>query len=411
VQNILNQIKRESKSQSLILTATRLAKRGGFPMDEIDDDDNNSSSNTELGRTDSTERRQGVEARKGWEDFRDNVAEVGELVGRSRIGDALVGPKGGAPRSALTSRETSNGGKRDLFLAEIETRLMEEKIDRESPIQPEAQEPILPKAQQPIQSKAQQPIIKAEIAEKFMDPEADVDPTPKSKRGYRMMGKDALLDAQLRTSELVAKSGSNFEGEMMGIGGLDDVLAQVKRRIWIPLAAPPVLLQELGISPVRGLLLYGKPGCGKTLIARTIGQILSPSRPVTVVSGPELMDKFVGSSEQNVRRIFDDPPPIFDHVKVHEVDDGKALSQVALHVVILDEFDAMARARGGKSGDGNQGEAGVARDSVVNQILAKMDGVDPLPVPTLVIGMTNKRSLIDPALLRPGRFEVSLLAA
>ncbi|KAI2490025.1 AAA-family ATPase [Fragilaria crotonensis] len=74
----------------------------------------------------------------------------------------------------------------------------------------------------------------------------------------------------------------------------------------------------------------------------------------------------------------------------------------------MDEFDAMARTRGGKAGSGVQGDAGVARDSVVNQILAKMDGVDPLPVPTLVIGMTNKRSLIDPALLRPGRFEVQI---
>lgn len=367
-------------------------------MDELDD----STTNTELGRTDSTERRQGVEARQGWEAFRDNVAEVGDLVGRYRKGDEIV-DRSAVPRSALTSRES----KGNLYLAEIETRLVEEKADDDDD---DDDTPVLPKAQQPIRPKAQQPIVKEEIAEKFKDPEVDVDPTPKSKRGYRMMGKDALLDAQLRTSELVAKSGSNFEGEMMGIGGLDDVLAQVKRRIWIPLAAPPVLLKELGISPVRGLLLYGKPGCGKTLIARTIGQILSPSRPVTVVSGPELMDKFVGSSEQNVRKIFDDPPPIFDHVKVHEVDDGKALSQVALHVVILDEFDAMARARGGKAGDGNQGEAGVARDSVVNQILAKMDGVDPLPVPTLVIGMTNKRSLIDPALLRPGRFEVSLPA-
>mmetsp|Transcript_30827 Transcript_30827/g.47008 ORF Transcript_30827/g.47008 Transcript_30827/m.47008 type:complete len:410 (-) Transcript_30827:38-1267(-) len=217
-----------------------------------------------------------------------------------------------------------------------------------------------------------------------------------------------LEEVQLRNSEVVAKSGSKFDGETMGIGGLDDVLSQVKRRVWIPLAAPPLLLNELGISPVRGLLLYGRPGCGKTLIARTIGRILSPSRPVTVVSGPELMDKFVGSSEQNVRRIFDNPPPIYDNVAVHESDNGAALSKIALHVIIMDEFDAMARSRGGKSGDGDQGEAGVARDSVVNQILAKMDGVDPLPVPTLVIGMTNKRSLIDSALLRPGRFEVQI---
>lgn len=62
----------------------------------------------------------------------------------------------------------------------------------------------------------------------------------------------------------------------------------------------------------------------------------------------------------------------------------------------MDEFDAVARARGGRGGKGEQGDAGVARDSVVNQLLAKMDGVHPLPVPTLVIGLTNKRSLIEP---------------
>ena len=76
---------------------------------------------------------------------------------------------------------------------------------------------------------------------------------------------------------------------------------------------------------------------------------------------------------------------------------------------VLDEFDAIARARGGNGGKASsQGDAGVARDSVVNQMLAKMDGIDPLSVPTLVIGLTNRRSLIEPALLRPGRFEVQI---
>lgn len=72
------------------------------------------------------------------------------------------------------------------------------------------------------------------------------------------------------------------------------------------------------------------------------------------------------------------------------------MAQAALHVIVLDEFDAMARTRGGRGGKGDQGDAGVARDSVVNQMLAKMDGVDPLVVPTLVIGLTNKRSLVEP---------------
>ena len=70
----------------------------------------------------------------------------------------------------------------------------------------------------------------------------------------------------------------------------------------------------------------------------------------------------------------------------------------------MDEFDAIARSRGRS----DAGDAGIARDSVVNQLLAKMDGVLPLTVPTLVIGLTNKRSLIEPALLRPGRFEVQI---
>jgi vesicle-fusing ATPase len=96
-------------------------------------------------------------------------------------------------------------------------------------------------------------------------------------------------------------------------------------------------------------------------------------------------------------------------VRNGEADGGDAIAKTALHVIIMDEFDAIARARGGRGGTGDQqSDAGVARDSVVNQILVKMDGVDPLVVPTLVIGLTNRRSLIEPALLRPGRFEVQV---
>lgn len=106
----------------------------------------------------------------------------------------------------------------------------------------------------------------------------------------------AARAATTRVSEIIAKAGgeSAFCGEAMGIGGLDDVLAQVRRRVWVPLAAPPNLLRELGIAPVRGLLLYGAPGNGKSLLARKLGQILSPMRPITVVSGPEILDRFVG---------------------------------------------------------------------------------------------------------------------
>lgn len=86
------------------------------------------------------------------------------------------------------------------------------------------------------------------------------------------------------------------------------------------------------------------------------------------------------------------------------------MDDAALHVAILDEFDAMARTRSGPEDGNTGGAAEVAKNSVVNQILAKLDGVEvePLAVPTLVIAMTNRPNLIDPALLRPGRFEVQI---
>lgn len=87
---------------------------------------------------------------------------------------------------------------------------------------------------------------------------------------------------------------------------------------------------------------------------------------------------------QNLRAIFDEPPSIYDNFRLHQPDGGEALANAALHVVVMDEFDAIARSRGGSDGKGGQGDAGVARDSVVNQLLAKMDGVQPLKVPTLV---------------------------
>lgn len=135
-----------------------------------------------------------------------------------------------------------------------------------------------------------------------------------------------------RVADMIASAGlgKGFDGGNLGVGGLDHVLEEIKTRIWTPLAAPPKLLADLGIQPTRGLLLYGGPGCGKTLLASKLGSILSPFRPITVVNGPEVLDKFVGSSEQNLRDIFDNPPG-----KYMESSDSSHCIILTLHPSIL----------------------------------------------------------------------------
>lgn len=130
----------------------------------------------------------------------------------------------------------------------------------------------------------------------------------------------------------------------------------------------------MGLNHCRGILLYGPPGCGKTLIARQIGKALN-GRPPKVVNGPEILDKYVGGSEEKIRALFAD-------AEKEQAQSGEA-SQ--LHIIILDEMDAICK----KRGTGAQGSTGVG-DSVVNQLLSKIDGVDALNN-ILLIGMTNRK--------------------
>ncbi len=116
------------------------------------------------------------------------------------------------------------------------------------------------------------------------------------------------------------------------------------------------------------------------------------AREPQIVNGPEILDKFVGEAEKNIRALF----------KPAEIEYAQVGDKSALHVIILDEMDAIARKRGSVTGD----STGV-RDSVVNQLLAKMDGVKEANN-ILVVGLTNRPELLDPALLRPGRLEVQL---
>ncbi len=173
------------------------------------------------------------------------------------------------------------------------------------------------------------------------------------------------------------------------VGGLDVEIKEIRRRILLSRQLDQKTMDSLGIMHVKGVLLYGPPGTGKTLLAREIGKVLNAREP-KVVNGPELLDKFVGEAERNVRLLFKDAEDEYAAVG----------AKSALHVVIFDEFDAIGKKRGMMIGDGS----GV-RDSVVNQLLSKMDGIGKLDN-ILIVGITNRKDLIDEALLRPGRFEV-----
>jgi vesicle-fusing ATPase len=151
---------------------------------------------------------------------------------------------------------------------------------------------------------------------------------------------------------------------------------------------------ELGLQPVKGLLLYGPPGCGKTALAREISNSLD-ARPPKIVSAPELLDRWVGGSEKLVRSLFADA-----ELELKQCNGDTTKS--ALHVIVIDEIDAVFRKRSSAEDSGE-----VTRASAVNQILSMLDGINS-PGNILVIGMTNRRELLDEALLRPGRLEVQV---
>ncbi len=177
----------------------------------------------------------------------------------------------------------------------------------------------------------------------------------------------------------------------MGIGGLDNEFSAIFRRAFASRIFPPGLVEKLGIQHVRGILLHGPPGTGKTLIARQIGKMLNAREP-KVINGPEVLNKYVGQSEENIRKLFADA----------EKEYKEKGDESGLHIIIFDELDAVCKQRGSGAGGGT----GVG-DSVVNQLLSKLDGVDQLNN-ILLIGMTNRMDMIDEALLRAGRLEVHM---
>ncbi|PUA33124.1 MAG: proteasome-activating nucleotidase [Zestosphaera tikiterensis] len=162
------------------------------------------------------------------------------------------------------------------------------------------------------------------------------------------------------------------------VGGLDEQIRELREVIELPLKNPE-LFKELGIEPPKGVLLYGPPGCGKTLLAKAVAGE-SNATFISLVSS-ELAQKFVGEGARIVRELFD------------------YARKKAPSIVLIDEIDAIAAKR---LDLGTSGEREIHR--TLTQLLAELDGFDPLDN-VKVIATTNRLDVIDPALLRPGRFD------
>jgi proteasome-associated ATPase len=179
------------------------------------------------------------------------------------------------------------------------------------------------------------------------------------------------------------------------IGGLSEQIEILRDAIELPYAYPEVFAEHQ-LLPPKGILLYGPPGCGKTLIAKAVANSLAKSitgrtgQETTAyflnVKGPELLNKYVGETEHKIREVFG---------KARE----KASEDVPV-VIFFDEMDSLFRMRG--SGISSDMEA-----TVVAQFLSEIDGVESLKN-VIVIGASNRQDLIDPAVLRPGRLDLKV---
>jgi transitional endoplasmic reticulum ATPase len=161
------------------------------------------------------------------------------------------------------------------------------------------------------------------------------------------------------------------------VGGLEEVKQELREAVEWPLTNPKIF-KRLGIHPPKGILLYGPPGCGKTLLARAVATESEVN--FITIKGPEVFSKWVGESEKAVREVF------------------RKGRMAAPSIIFFDEFDSLVPKRGMGYGDSR------VTERVLSQLLTEMDGIDTLE-DVLVIVATNRPDLVDPAVLRPGRLD------
>ena len=180
------------------------------------------------------------------------------------------------------------------------------------------------------------------------------------------------------------------------IGGLDDQIEQIADAVELPFLHRDLFVEHRLPAP-KGILLYGPPGCGKTLIAKAVANSLAKKVASATgdekgrsyfinIKGPELLNKYVGETERQIRLVFQRAR--------EKSEEGWPV------IVFFDEMDSMFRTRG----------SGISSDmesTIVPQLLAEIDGVEGLRN-VIVIGATNREDLIDPAILRPGRLDVKI---
>lgn len=217
-----------------------------------------------------------------------------------------------------------------------------------------------------------------------------VNSNSKESKGWGIIGKASIIKPTTKDKRihLQTKRLPTLDLPSLGIGGLSKEFTLMFRRAFLQRTLSTDINEKLGTEYVKGIILFGPPGTGKTLIARKISHLLNCKRP-KVVSGPEILDKYVGESEKNIRELF----------REAEEEYKKSKEGSSLHIIIFDEIDAICKQRSQSNSNHS--------DNIVNQILSKMDGIDRLNN-VLVIGMTNRIDLLDSALLRPGRFEIKI---